>query len=117
MGFAKGGDGYGWNPEDLKQVSTKFHDAATSLDAAAKALPEVLDLGASSQQVAKELSTHRTWMVTGAQHADDIADKVHATRGSYGQVEADNTDVFDHHPGTALDGEHARMRERYKANH
>lgn len=83
-------DGYDFSGPELTGLAQDLHRSAHELAASAKGLPKTPNAGASTEQMAK---VYETLLRSGAvlvAKQDEIADKIHATNGSYADVENTN---------------------------
>lgn len=83
-------DGYEYSHDALGRVGGALRRGAGALDGATTQGFTAPDAGASSGAVGKALSDLLRSAVAGAQSLDDMAGKVHATQGGYGEVENTN---------------------------
>lgn len=88
------GQGYDYNPEELRSAAEKFQHAADELSSVAKSDFQCVNAGLSSKQANKTISDLMTAVLMAAAQCDRVARTVHATKGTYGDAEETNKGVL-----------------------
>ena len=94
------GDGYGYSGPELTGMIQDLHRSTHELVSSSKGLPKAPNAGSSTKHMAK---VYETLLRSGAALAakqDDVANKIHATNGSYADVANTNRgELHNVHPG------------------
>lgn len=90
-------DGYFYDPAILSSSADKYVGASVKIDTVIQHPPGAVDAGASSKKVGDALDKLIRLAAAGSLSARDTGGKIHASHGSYGDVEDLNKDRFKVH--------------------
>ena len=85
-------DGVKADPEHLRQLATRLHQAASALDGVIGSVPPMPEVTTSSEKVSytvSEIMKAAGALMTGV---GETADKVHESDGSYGEIDNRNAE-------------------------
>lgn len=80
-------EGFSFDPDELRKSSAKYREASQTIDGALRKTPPTIDAGSSSQVVGAGIEKLIRLAAGGGLRARDLADKIHATNGSYADVD------------------------------